>query len=120
MIRRIRTSLSIKRKGTPTKKRESGSCHNIERTSTKIILSNTYETRETAIYKELPRRSTPQEMDTTKQIPVRSLLVLDTKERRTKTSDRLQKTQQNHRHEFDIITSDKRHYGSNSREYCIQ
>ena len=66
MIKRIRTSVSIKENNTLNKKKRSKSRHNLERIRTKIITSNIYEIRKTTIYKRLSRRSTLQEMNTIK------------------------------------------------------
>ena len=89
MTKEIRTSILIKRNEILDKKKRSKLRHNIKRIEIKIIISNIHETRETIIYKRLSRRFTLQEMNTTKQILVQNLLVLDIKEKRTKISNRL-------------------------------
>ena len=55
MTKRIRTSLSIKKDETLTKERRNRPCHKSKKTRIKIIISNTYEIRETIIHKRLSR-----------------------------------------------------------------
>ena len=57
MTKKIRTDVSIKKDDTLDKKERSELRHNSERIEIKIITFNTHETRETIIYKRLPRRS---------------------------------------------------------------
>ena len=66
MIKEVRISILIKRNKTLVKKKESKSCHNSKEIRIKTLISNIYKTRETIIYKELSRRLTLQEMNTTK------------------------------------------------------
>ena len=65
MTEKIRTSISNKKNKTFIKKKKSESCYNSKRTKTEILTLNIYKTRETTIYKELFRRFTLQEMNTT-------------------------------------------------------
>ena len=58
LAERVRVSISIKRNRTLDKKRRSELRYNTKETETEIIISNTYKTRETIIYKRLSRRST--------------------------------------------------------------
>ena len=66
LTRELRTSISVKRNRVLVEKRRSRLFHNSERTRIKTIVSNIYETRETTVYKELPRRPISKEMDTIK------------------------------------------------------
>ena len=59
MIKEIRTSILIKRNETLNKKKRSKLRYNSEITRIKILISNTYKTRETTIHKELSRQITP-------------------------------------------------------------
>ena len=66
VVRKIRTDLSIKKNKTLIKKKRNRSRYKSKEVRIKIIVSDIYETRETIIYKELSRRPTLQEMNTTK------------------------------------------------------
>ena len=66
MTKKIRTSLLIERNETFIKKKRDRPRHKSKETRIKIIILNIYETRETVIYKRLPRRLALQEMNTTK------------------------------------------------------
>ena len=55
MIKKIRTSILIKKNGTLDKKKRGELRYNSKRTRIKIITSNIHETRETTIHKKLPR-----------------------------------------------------------------
>ena len=66
VTKRIRTSLSIRKNEILTKKKRDKLRHKSKKTETEIIISSTYETRETTIHKRLPRRSVLQEMNTIK------------------------------------------------------
>ena len=58
LIKKVRTSISIKENETLDKKKRSGLRYNSERTRTEIIVLDTYETRKTIVYKRLLRRFT--------------------------------------------------------------
>ena len=58
LTRRIRISILIKENETFNKKKRNELRYNSKEIRIKIIISNIYETRETIVYKELPRRFT--------------------------------------------------------------
>ena len=53
LIKKVRTSISIKKNETFDKKKRNRLRYNSKETRTEIITSNTYETRETTVYKRL-------------------------------------------------------------------
>ena len=89
MIKRIRTDILIKEDETSRKKRENRLRHNSKRIRVKIIISDTHKIERTIIHKRLSRRSTLQEMNTIKQVFLRSLFILNIQKERIKTSNRL-------------------------------
>ena len=58
ITKEVQTSILIKRNETFSKKKRSELRHNPKITRTKILISNTYKTRKTIIYKGLSRRLT--------------------------------------------------------------
>ena len=68
LVKRIWISILIKENKTFNKKEKNELYDNSKKTRIKIVVSDTYETREIIVYKRLSRRSILQEMNTIKQI----------------------------------------------------
>ena len=56
MTKKIRIDILIKKNKTLNEKKRGESCHYLKETETKIVILNTYKTREIIIYKRLSRR----------------------------------------------------------------